>query len=84
MRTIVTTALAGLLALVVSGVVRGDDKDVRAIIDKALKASGGAENIAKYFFDRIASQLLELTGGRVRVRDCVIWETDTSFARYYE
>jgi 6-pyruvoyltetrahydropterin/6-carboxytetrahydropterin synthase len=43
-----------------------------------------AENLAKYFFDRISSQLLDLTAGRVRVRDCVIWETDTSFARYYE
>jgi len=43
-----------------------------------------AENIAKYFFDRISAQLLELTAGRVRVKDCTIWETDTSFARYYE
>jgi 6-pyruvoyltetrahydropterin/6-carboxytetrahydropterin synthase len=43
-----------------------------------------AENLAKYFFDRAASQLLEMTAGRVRVKDCVIWETDTSFARYYE
>ena len=43
-----------------------------------------AENIAKYFFDRTAAQLLEMTGGRVRVKDCTIWETDTSYARYYE
>jgi 6-pyruvoyltetrahydropterin/6-carboxytetrahydropterin synthase len=43
-----------------------------------------AENIAKYFFDRVSSQLLEMTGGRVRVKDCTIWETDTSYARYYE
>jgi len=43
-----------------------------------------AENLAKYFFDRISSQLLEMTAGRVRVKDCLIWETDTSFARYYE
>jgi len=43
-----------------------------------------AENIAKYFFDRTAAQLLEMTSGRVRVKDCTIWETDTSFARYYE
>jgi len=43
-----------------------------------------AENLAKYFFDRISRELLELTAGRVRVKDCTIWETDTSFARYYE
>ena len=43
-----------------------------------------AENLAKYFFDRTSAQLIEMTAGRVRVKDCVIWETDTSFARYYE
>ena len=43
-----------------------------------------AENIAKYFFDRVSGQLLEMTGGRVRVKDCTIWETDTSYATYYE
>ena len=43
-----------------------------------------AENLAKYFFDRTSTQLVEMTAGRVRVKDCVIWETDTSFARYYE
>ena len=43
-----------------------------------------AENLAKYFFDKTAEQLYEMTSGRVRVKDCVIYETDTSFARYYE
>jgi 6-pyruvoyltetrahydropterin/6-carboxytetrahydropterin synthase len=43
-----------------------------------------AENLAKYFFDQTATQLLEMTGGRVRVKDCTLYETDTSFARYYE
>ncbi|HEX5285195.1 MAG TPA: 6-carboxytetrahydropterin synthase QueD [Bryocella sp.] len=43
-----------------------------------------AENLAKYFFDRTSAELLNLTAGRVRVKDCVIWETDTSFARYYQ
>ena len=43
-----------------------------------------AENIAKYFFDRVSGQLREMTGGRVRVKDCTIWETDTSYATYYE
>jgi 6-pyruvoyltetrahydropterin/6-carboxytetrahydropterin synthase len=25
-----------------------------------------------------------MTSGRVRVKDCTVYETDTSFARYYE
>jgi 6-pyruvoyltetrahydropterin/6-carboxytetrahydropterin synthase len=43
-----------------------------------------AENLAKYFYDRTADELQRMTNGRVRVKDCTIWETDTSFARYYE
>ena len=43
-----------------------------------------AENLAKYFFDQTSTQLAEMTAGRVRVKDCTIYETDTSFARYYE
>ncbi len=43
-----------------------------------------AENLAKYFFDNTATQLDELTNGRVKVKDCTLYETDTSFARYYE
>ena len=42
-----------------------------------------AENLAKYFFDQTSTQLHEMTAGRVRVKDCTIYETDTSFARYY-
>lgn len=43
-----------------------------------------AENLAKYFYDQTSAQLHEMTQGRVRVKDCTIYETDTSFARYYE
>lgn len=43
-----------------------------------------AENLAKYFFDQTAAQLHGMTSGRVRVKDCTVYETDTSFARYYE
>ena len=43
-----------------------------------------AENLAKYFFDQTSAELRKLTQGRVRVKDCTIYETDTSFARYYE
>jgi 6-pyruvoyltetrahydropterin/6-carboxytetrahydropterin synthase len=43
-----------------------------------------AENLARYFFQQTSLHLLELTSGRVHVKDCTLFETDTSFARYYE
>ena len=43
-----------------------------------------AENIAKYFYDQTNRQLDGMTQGRVRVKDCTIWETDTTTATYYE
>ena len=43
-----------------------------------------AENLARHFYQQTAQQLQEMTGGRVRVKDCTLFETDTSFARYYE
>ncbi len=41
-----------------------------------------AENLARYFYDQTAPELLEMSEGRVRVKDCTVYETDTSFARY--
>jgi 6-pyruvoyltetrahydropterin/6-carboxytetrahydropterin synthase len=43
-----------------------------------------AENLARYFYDETSRQLREITAGRVRIKDCTVFETDTSFARYYE
>jgi 6-pyruvoyltetrahydropterin/6-carboxytetrahydropterin synthase len=43
-----------------------------------------AENLAKYFYEQTSTQLHQMTNGRVRVKDCILYETDTSFARYYE
>lgn len=43
-----------------------------------------AENLARYFYDETNRQLNELTRGRVRVKDCTIFETDTTTATYYE
>jgi 6-pyruvoyltetrahydropterin/6-carboxytetrahydropterin synthase len=43
-----------------------------------------AENLARYFYQRTSVQLGELTAGRVRMKDCTVFETDTSLARYYE
>jgi 6-pyruvoyltetrahydropterin/6-carboxytetrahydropterin synthase len=43
-----------------------------------------AENLAKYFYDETNLHLTDVTAGRVRVKDCTIWETDTTTATYYE
>jgi 6-pyruvoyltetrahydropterin/6-carboxytetrahydropterin synthase len=43
-----------------------------------------AENLAKYFFDETNKQLREMTNGRVTVKDVLLYETDTTTARYYE
>lgn len=43
-----------------------------------------AENLARYFYEETSKQLDEMTAGRVQIKDCTLYETDTSFARYYE
>jgi len=43
-----------------------------------------AENLAKYFYDETNVQLARMTEGRVRMKDCTIWETDRATATYYE
>jgi len=43
-----------------------------------------AENLARYFFDETNRQLAAMTDGRVHVKDCTIFETDTTSAKYYE
>ena len=41
-----------------------------------------AENMAKYFFEEVSKELKEMPPG-AKVKDVVIWETDTANARYY-
>ena len=43
-----------------------------------------AENIARYFYEQTSEQLTGMTQGRVRVKDCTIWETDQTTATYFE
>ena len=43
-----------------------------------------AENLARYFYQQTNVQLSEMTSGRVRVKDCTIWETYTTTATYFE
>jgi 6-pyruvoyltetrahydropterin/6-carboxytetrahydropterin synthase len=43
-----------------------------------------AENLARYFYLQTNEQLFEMTKGRVHIKDCTVWETDTTTATYYE
>jgi 6-pyruvoyltetrahydropterin/6-carboxytetrahydropterin synthase len=43
-----------------------------------------AENLAKYFFDEANIRLKKATGGRVRVKDVTVFETDSTTAKYSE
>ncbi|MHB1674453.1 MAG: 6-carboxytetrahydropterin synthase QueD [Acidobacteriaceae bacterium] len=49
-----------------------------------IERNPSAENLAHYFFDETNVQLREMTEGRVTVKDCTIYETDTTTATYYE
>ena len=41
-----------------------------------------AENMAKYFFEEVSRELKGMPPG-AKVKDVVIWETDTANAKYY-
>jgi 6-pyruvoyltetrahydropterin/6-carboxytetrahydropterin synthase len=43
-----------------------------------------AENLAKYFYDETNVRLGRATGGRVRVKNVTVFETDTTTATYSE
>ena len=53
-------------------------------LDPFTEINPSAENMARYFYDETNRQLAALTQGRVRVKDCTIYETDTTTATYYE
>lgn len=43
-----------------------------------------AENMARFFYAEANAKLRSVTGGRVRVKEVKIWETDTTTATYFE
>jgi 6-pyruvoyltetrahydropterin/6-carboxytetrahydropterin synthase len=53
-------------------------------IEPFTELNPSAENLAKYFFDETNGRLREATGGRVQVKDVVIFETDSTTAKYSE
>ena len=43
-----------------------------------------AENLARCFYQATSPRVRETTGGRVRVKDVQVWETDSTAAIYFE
>lgn len=72
-----------LLKQVMRPVVDRLDHQMINDLEPFTEVNPSAENLAKYFFEQTADQLAEMTSGRVRVKDCTLYETDTSYARYY-
>jgi 6-pyruvoyltetrahydropterin/6-carboxytetrahydropterin synthase len=73
-----------LLKTVLRPVIDRIDHQMLNDLEPFIALNPSAENIARYFYDETAAQLAEMTQGRVRVKDCTIWETDTTTATYYE
>ena len=47
----------------------------------------GRRSLTRFYFsipEETSRHLHQITAGRVRIKDCTLFETDTSFARYYE
>ena len=73
-----------LLKQVMRPVVDRLDHQMLNDLEPFTTVNPSAENLARYFYQETAKQLDEMTAGRVKVKDCTLYETDTSFARYYE
>jgi len=73
-----------LLKQVLRPVVEYLDHQMINDLEPFTEINPSAENLARYFYQKTFDQLQEMTHGRVTVKDATIYETDTSFARYYE
>lgn len=73
-----------LLKQVLRPVIDRIDHQMLNDIEPFTTLNPSAENLAKYLYDETNRNLVTVTQGRVRVKDCTIWETDTTTATYYE
>ena len=73
-----------LLKLVMRPVIDRIDHQMLNDLEPFTEINPSAENLARYFYGETNLQLAEMTHGRVRIKDCTIWETDTTTATYYE
>ena len=73
-----------LLKQVLKPVIERIDHQMLNDIEPFITLNPSAENLARYFYEQTNLQLESMTQGRVGVKDCTIWETDTTTATYYE
>jgi len=73
-----------LLKQVLSPVIDRLDHQMLNELEPFTLLNPSAENLARYFYDQTNAQLAAMTEGRVRVKDCTIWETDSTTATYFE
>ena len=72
------------LKQVMHPVIERIDHQMLNDIEPFTEINPSAENLARFFYDETNKQLHEMTRGRVHVKDCTIYETDTTTATYYE
>lgn len=53
-------------------------------LDAFKELNPSAENLARYFYQETSARLRAATNGQVQVKDVIVWETDTTTARYFE
>jgi 6-pyruvoyltetrahydropterin/6-carboxytetrahydropterin synthase len=73
-----------MLKQVMRPVIDRIDHQMLNDLDPFNTVNPSAENLAHYFWEQTNQQLAAMTAGRVRVKDCTIWETDTTSATFYE
>jgi 6-pyruvoyltetrahydropterin/6-carboxytetrahydropterin synthase len=73
-----------LLKQVMRPVIDRIDHQMLNDLEPFTELNPSAENMARYFYQQTNVQLAEMTQGRVHVKDCTIWETDTTTATYFE
>jgi len=62
-------------------IIAGLDHQFLNDLDAFKTVNPSAENMAKYFYDRLSAQLKELPPG-ARLTEAIVWETDTAHAVY--
>ena len=73
-----------LLKQVMRPVVDRLDHQMMNDLAPFIEQNPSAENLARYFYQETNKQLHEMTSGRVRVKECLVYETDFTTAKYYE
>ena len=73
-----------LLKQVMRPVVDRLDHQMMNDLEPFIEQNPSAEHLARYFYQETNKQLSEMTGGRVTVKECLVFETDFTTAKYYE